>query len=446
MKREQPPGAALVPRRLSDADAVLAGDPSLPVRRSIAIGKIAFIPMTLAMLVLLVHLLDRQIFSIVAQPLKAEFDLSDSQFGVLSGIGFALLYTLLGFPVAKWADRGDRVLLLAGATITWSVMTALTGLATGFWTLLAARAAVAVGEAGGIAPLHSLVADLHDVSCRARAFAILQLGGPIGMFVAFCGGGLIAASFDWRTVFFVAGGVGVAVGLLVLWGLPEPRRKLPPQPVAGAVASSGLRPLLAQAGFRWLLAGTALAGTAFYASLTWAPSFLARSFQMDVGNIGLVLGVGFGLFGVISVIAVGIVCDRLRVARPNAYCIVAACAVGAAAAFAALGLFLPSKTSSLVVFIVTVMGLSAWQVPMITAVQEYASPGNRASAAALFMLAVNLGGMGVGPTLVGVLSDMLVAGYASESLRYALSIVPVTLAGASACWLRASSLRPISPS
>ena len=150
-------------------------------------------------------------------------------------------------------------------------------------------------------------------------------------------------------VFFVAGGVGVAVGLLVLWGLPEPRRKLPPQPVAGAVASSGLRPLLAQAGFRWLLAGTALAGTAFYASLTWAPSFLARSFQMDVGNIGLVLGVGFGLFGVISVIAVGIVCDRLRVARPNAYCIVAACAVGAAAAFAALGLFLPSKTSSLVV-------------------------------------------------------------------------------------------------
>lgn len=413
-------------------------------------GKIALIPMSLAMMVLLVHLLDRQIFAIVAEPVKAELALSDSQFGILSGIGFAILYTLLGFPVAKWADRGDRVLLLAGATVTWSVMTAATGLATGFWSLLAARAAVAVGEAGGIAPMHSLVADLHDVSCRARAFAILQLGGPIGMFVAFFGGGLIAASFDWRMVFFIAGILGVAVGLLVLWGLPEPRRRNPirdlPRAAASSATASGLRPLLAQAGFRWLLGGTALAGIGFYATLTWAPSFLGRSFGMAVGNIGLVLGVGFGLFGIIAVISAGIICDRLRKTRPNAYPIVAAFAVGAAAGFAALGLLLPPETSSLIVFVITVMGLSAWQVPMITEVQEYASPGNRAGAAALFMLAVNLGGMGVGPTLVGVLSDVLADGSAQESLRYALLIVPLTLAGASACWLRAARLRPVSTS
>ena len=442
MERPQSPRTAMSPQQYSVADVALVGDPTLSSGPG-TVGKIALVPMILAMLVLLVHLLDRQIFAIVAQPLKADFGLSDSQFGILSGIGFAVLYTLLGFPAAKWADRGDRVLLLAGATITWSVMTALTGLATGFWTLLAARAAVAVGEAGGIAPLHSLVADLHDVSCRARAFAILQLGGPIGMFVAFCGGGLIASSFDWRTVFFIAGGIGVAVGLLVLWGLPEPRRNAPTRAVARAKTSSGLRPLLAQAGFRWLLGGTALAGTGFYATLTWAPSFLARSFRLDVGSIGLVLGVGFGLFGIISVLAAGIVCDRLRLTRPNAYCIVAACAVGAAATFAAIGLLLPSTTSSLAVFVVTVMGLSAWQVPMITAVQEYAGPGNRASAAALFMLAINLGGMGIGPTLVGVLSDMLSPGYAIESLRYALLIVPLTLAAAGACWMRAGSLRPV---
>jgi predicted MFS family arabinose efflux permease len=302
-----------------------------------------------------------------------------------------------------------------------------------------------VGEAGGIAPLHSLVADLHDVSCRARAFAILQLGGPIGMFVAFCGGGLIAQSFEWRVVFFVAGGLGVVVGLLVLWGLPEPRRRKPmPREAAPFAIETGLGSLLAQAGFRWLLAGTAFAGIGFYATLTWAPSFLARSFSMTVGNIGLVLGIGFGVFGIISVLSVGIVCDRLRMTRPNAYAVVAACAVGAAAAFGALGLLLPSEPSSLVVFVITVMGLSAWQVPMIAAVQEYAGPGNRAGAAALFMLAINLGGMGVGPTLVGVLSDVLSGGSAQESLRYALLVVPLALAGASACWLRAARLRPMS--
>lgn len=404
-------------------------------------ARLALFPLGIAMLVLFVHLLDRQIFAIVAEPIKAELALSDTQFGLLAGIGFAVLYSVLGIPAALWADRRDRVILLGVATITWSLMTAMNGLATGFWTLLAARAAVAVGEAGGIAPLHSLIADLHEEGSRARAFSILQLGGPIGMFVAFCGGGLIAASFEWRTVFLVAGAIGVVVGGIVLWRMPEPRRQqgfIAPRQRALA----GLSGLLAQRGFLWLLAGTALAGAGFYATLSWAPSLLARSFGLDIARIGLVLGVSFGLLGSIAIITAGILGDRLRATRSGAYPLLAAWTIGAAAVAAMVALVLPPSPWSLLLFAVPVMGLSAWQVPMIAAIQDYARADNRASASALFMLALNLGGMGLGPTLVGVLSDALAVDFGQQSLRFALLVVPAALVGASACWLVAARFRP----
>ncbi len=180
----------------------------------------------LAMLILvyMLNFLDRQIIGILAAPLKAEFGLSDSQFGLLGGIAFASVYSTLAIPLAALADRASRVWIMTGALAVWSGFTALCGVAQNFTQLFLFRMGVGVGEAGGVAPAYSLVADYFPPEQRARALAGFAFGIPLGTAAGTLVGGLLAASYGWRTAFIVVGLLGLLVAPLLRLTVKDPPR------------------------------------------------------------------------------------------------------------------------------------------------------------------------------------------------------------------------------
>lgn len=388
--------------------------------------------------VLILHFIDRQIVAILLPDITRDLSLSDTQAGVLTGLGFALFYSILGVPIARLADRSDRVRIMSVAAIAWSAMTAVTGLAASFWSMLAARVGVAAGEAGGIPPLHSLVADLYPEERRARAFSVVQLGGPVGILLAFFVFGALAERVDWRVLFFATGAVGVGFALVFWRVCPEPRRDVGTPRAAPSPMGSAFGALLRQPAYLHLVAGTALAGFALYALVTWMPSFLGRSFGMARADIGLVLGLSFGGAGALGVLAFGALADMAFRRHAGAHALVPAIMVAVAAPLAGAAFFAQTPTAAIGLLLVPIVMISGWQAPSIAAVQKVAGAQTRALAAALLMLILNLVGLGLGPLVVGVLSDALSARYGADSLRYAMLAVVPALFWASIHWLLAA--------
>src|SRR5262245_66059680 len=180
--------------------------------------------LALLLVVFIVNFLDRQVVSILLPAIQRDLDLSDTQAGAFSGIAFAVLYSTLGMPIARWADRGARGSIIALALLVWSGMTALQGLAASFAWLLAARVGVGIGEAGCSPPAHSMISDLYAPRRRATALSIYALGIPIGGAIGLAGGGWLRESFDWRTALVIVGLPGLGLALLVRLTLREPTR------------------------------------------------------------------------------------------------------------------------------------------------------------------------------------------------------------------------------
>jgi MFS family permease len=183
---------------------------------------------SLALLLLVIvytfNFIDRQIVGILAVPIKADLGLSDTQLGLMGGLAFALFYTGLGIPVAMLADRFSRTWIITGALVIWSGMTAACGLAGNFWQLFLARLGVGIGEAGGVAPAYSLVADYFPPHQRARALSIYSFGIPIGSALGILFGGFIASKIDWRFAFFAVGLAGIAIAPIFRLVVKEPPR------------------------------------------------------------------------------------------------------------------------------------------------------------------------------------------------------------------------------
>ena len=396
------------------------------------------IALSLAATVLFFHLIDRQIMAILAEPIKADLGLSDTQLGLLTGLGFSLLYSILGIPLARLADRLNRVHIVSIATAVWSGMTMVTGLASSFATMLFARMGVAAGEAGGIPPLHSLIADLFAEENRARAFAIMQLGGPLGVLVAYLAGGYLVAAFDWRTVFFAAGGLGLVLAPVLLRLMPEPRRQQHAASQRPAPFWTSIRSLFSQPAYLFTVLGIAFAGMGLYATILWAPSFLIRSFTLPIGEVGLILGTGFGVLGVIAVLTAGQIADWAQRLDVGAHARVPALMMLVAAPLSAGALLSSTLIGVISLFVIPIMMMSAWQVPALAAIQNVAAADKRALASALAMFVLNLVGLGLGPLCTGVLSDALSPKFGAESLRYALLLVPVAFAFAALFWLLAA--------
>ena len=381
--------------------------------------------LAILLLAYIFNFIDRQIIGILAVPIKAELQLSDTELSLMGGIAFALFYSGLAIPIAWLADRKSRVRIIAVSVALWSAFTAACGLAQNFWHLFLARMGVGIGEAGGVAPSYALVSDFYPKEKRARALALFSLGIPIGSALGVFFGGWIATHLDWRSAFIIVGLAGLPAALLVRLGIREPVRgghdsvdgsASDPAPPFLQVAAR-----LASTPSFWLLSFGAASGSILgYGLIFWLPSFFSRSFDLKLSEVGWFYGSIVLVGGMAGTWLGGWLGDRTGPDRPGTYALVPAICFLIAAPVFALGLFAPSLTIGWILFAIGQMLALAWLGPVIAAVQHIVPPNMRATASASFLFINNLIGIGFGIFFLGFMSDAMNATYGDDALRYSI--------------------------
>ena len=369
------------------------------------------------------NFIDRQILSILIQPIKSELGLSDTQMGLLTGFAFALFYATLGIPIARYADRGNRRNLIALALGIWSIMTAVSGLALNFWHLLIARIGVGVGEAGCSPPAHSIIADYFPAEKRATALGIYSLGIPVGIMFGLFAGGWINEFFGWRMAFFVVGIPGVLLAVLVRFSMREPERGMAEGRVAAAVQPSiqeTLAYLWRKPSFRHLAFAAALTAFVGYGVVTWVPTFLIRSFGMGTGEIGTWFGLILGIPGGIGIALGGYLADKLGAKKTSWYLWTSAVALLIATPFNLVAYLGSTSSIALLAMIIPVLLGNFYQATTFSQTQGLVELRMRAVAAGILLFIINIIGLGLGPLAVGMVTDLLEPNYGPEALRYSL--------------------------
>lgn len=361
------------------------------------------------LLVSIFNFADRAILSVLAQPIKEDLHLTDTELGLIQGLGFAILYAVLGVPLGMVAERFSRKKLIAACIAVWSGMTVACGFATNFTTLLLGRIGVGVGEAGVQPPTSSLLADHFKANRRASIMAIITLGAPIGLLVGQAVGGWVASVWDWRAAFYALGVPGLFVALLVLFTLRDPPRGLAdgtvatePAPSLGAV----LRFLIAKPTYVHLLIGTTIAGFTFNAVASFVIPFYMRGFDMPLAVLGAIFGVVSFTSNAFGMLAGGFGFDWLsrRDARWSmwgpaiALCL---CVPFYFGAFASTTLWI-----SLAFVWLGNFTLITYFAPTAGTMQNIVGPRMRATSSAITALVGGIIGAGFGPTIVGFLSDV----------------------------------------
>src|SRR5277367_3771306 len=387
-------------------------------------APLAYRSYVLAVLVLVYtfNFIDRQIVGILAVPIKSELHLSDSQLGVMGGLAFALFYTLLGIPIARLADRVSRTGIMTAALALWSLMTAVCGLAGSFGQLFLARAGVGIGEAGGVTPAYSLICDYFPVKERARALSAYSFGIPVGSAAGIVLGGFITSLMSWRMAFFIVGTAGLLITPLLKFTVREP--------VRGAFDAfrqernhtllEVIAVLARKPSFWGLSLGASCASMMGYGLFFWAPSFMVRSFHLSLLHASLVYGGLVLVGGLLGIWLGGMLADRYGDGRRGMYAFIPAIAFIATLPFYVAGVLSTTLWISFAVLLVpTALGL-AWLGPVLTAVQHLVPAHMRATASALFLFINNLIGIGLGSTLIGLVSDSMRLRFGAESLRYAI--------------------------
>ena len=369
------------------------------------------------------NFIDRQILSILLEPIKQDLGLSDSALGMLTGFAFALFYATLGIPIARFADRSKRRNLIAWALAIWSAMTAVSGLAQNFWHLLLARIGVGVGEAGCSPPAHSMLADYFPTENRATALGIYSLGIPFGILFGFIAGGWLNEFFGWRVAFFIVGVPGLLLAILVRFTLREPPRGMAEGRVADEeqpTIMETFRFLWSKRSFRHMAVGGGLTAFVGYGVITWVPSFLIRSYGMSTGDVGTYLGLILGIPGGIGIALGGYLADRYGARDTRWYLwIVSVALIASMPLF--FGVYLSNTAfASLMFLILPILLGNFYQATTFSQTQGLVSLRMRSVAAAVLLFILNMIGLGAGPQAVGILSDILQPSYGDESLRYAL--------------------------
>ncbi|CAN5293305.1 MFS transporter [soil metagenome] len=389
------------------------------------------------LLTILVHLfaaMDRQILGVVLPAIKADLALSDSQLGILSGLPFALCYSLFGIPVAWLADtRCRRTSVVGVSLIVWSVATVLCGAAGGFLTLFLFRMGVGAGESGAHPGTYSLLSDYVPGRWRARAIAVCGIGAAAGQVAALALGGWSVAQLGWRTTFLLVGAPGILVAILFMIMVREPPRGSHAGSHAGFL--SGLAILFRSRAFLLLFFATGTAATLPFSINAWMPSFLIRSHGLTAAQAGGVLAGIFGTIGLAAPLIAAWLADRLATQdRRWTFRLGALCYIVAAPAFGATMLVDNLTATSLLLGVVMI--LLAGAAPLVAVMAQEVVPALKASAVAAYLVGINLFGHSLGPWFVGFVSDLLAAGHGTESLRLGLlALAPVPLFSGVALWV-----------
>ncbi len=370
--------------------------------------------------------LDRQIMSVSLNAIGQEFSLSDTQLGLLSGGVFAVVFAVCGIPLARLAAWYPRRIIIAISVVVWSGLTVLTSGAQTFAHLLVTRLGVGIGEAGGVAPAHSLISDIFPEERRTSAFAVLVSGGNIGVLLAFLIGGIVGHTIGWRWAFVIAGLPGLLLAVLVWRYVDEPARPRPsPNDLNRSLFLETLRFFWRDKGLLHALIAVCITGVVTYGALSWNAVFMIRVHGLNVAQAGIVLALVIGIGGSLGAYFSGRLADRLGRQDPRWRIAVAGLAILIAKPFVLCFLFLDSTPLALASFAVSASLATVFWAPSFAFMHGRLTSELRPMATAITLFAFNIVGMGLGPTVVGVLSDQLAATQGPRSIGVALSFVQV---------------------
>ncbi len=361
------------------------------------------------LLVAVMNFADRAVFSVLSPLIRAELHLTDTQIGLLQGLSFALLYGCLGIPIGRLAERHSRVRIIAVATAIWSAATAFSGMAGNFLQMALARISVGMGEAGFTAPTSSLVADHFTRARRASGMSLIMLGLPLGSMLGAIIAGQIAQHWGWRAAFFAFGVPGMLVALLTWFGLTEPprgladggRSELRPVPALGAV----LRHLFKVPTLRWIVIGGAICAIGIQGVSQFMTLFLVRSFNLPISTAGALFGVISGASLAVGLVTGAFGTDRASHSDVRWWVMAPAIALAITPLVFILAFNNPVFALAAVFLAAGCFGAMIHYGPTVGLIQNLTPVDMRSSAAAVFAMLYALVGSGVGPTLVGIISD-----------------------------------------
>jgi predicted MFS family arabinose efflux permease len=429
------------PDKASETDAALQSKPS-----PYSSGLYRSYVLAILTIVYVFNFVDRQLLVILQEPIKAELNLSDSQLGLLTGFAFALFYVICGLPIARWADKGVRKDIIALALTVWSLMTAVSGLAGNYAHLLLARIGVGVGEAGGSPPAHSMISDIFSKKMRASALSIYSIGIYIGILIGFALGGWIADTFSWRLAFFIVGLPGVLLAIIVRVTVREPERGWSEGARNGAEPAPPLsqvvRHLWTRPSFRFIALGASLQAFIIYGVGNWFPSYFLRNFDISLTTIGAWMALTSGFGGGLGSFFGGWISDKLGDRDLRWYLWAPAILV-----VLVVPVLLVALTTDQINLALILTGpfnflTAAYLGAVIAVSHNLVSLRMRALTSAILFFVLNLIGLGLGPLVVGMLSDSFTAAGLESPLGTAMLICGVT-AACGACLLYVLAARTV---
>lgn len=379
-----------------------------------------------------INIMDRQVLALLLQDIKLELALTDTQLGLLGGVAFAFFYSVMGIPLARWADRGSRKTVLVWCLVLWSAATVLCGFAIGFITLIAARIATAIGEAGSSPASHAMIADHFKPKERATALAIFALGVPLGSIIGNLASGWLNEYFAWRVVFVAVGAPGIVVALLMHHLLHDAVEAAPShdrtdgRDTSGPHLGASLQSLAGRRSYVHMCLAAGLHSVVWYAGSTWNASFLIRSHDIGTGAAGSWIA-SFAVIGLFGTFFGGFVADRMALKKREQrwYLWIPCIAILVSIPFQFFSYLSESLVATIAAFWVMTALAATFFGPSYAVSQTLAAPQARALAASILIFVQTLIGLGAGPFLVGIMSDYLAPTMGEDSLRYALVAVGI---------------------
>ena len=385
------------------------------------------------------NFIDRMIISVVGEPIRREFGLSDFQLGIMGGAAFALFYGGVGIPLARLAERISRVGIVATATALWSIMTMLSGLAGSYAQLLLARMGVGIGEAGFTPPVVSMIADRFAPERRATVFSLIAVGVSVGGAVGALGGGAIAQAYGWRMAFLVMGAPGLVLALLLVLTIAEPARKN-----AAADAPSFpavLRRVGQSRAFVAFTVGGGVVGLVGFGLNLFLIPLLVRRFGFDLREAALTFALTFSAATALGGVVGGILADRFAAADHRRYGTAPMLATALALPLYLAAIYQDDWRVLAGLLFAATFCLYAFLPTIMTVTQRLVEPRMRATAAAIHAFGQTVFGLGIGSAFLGLMSDWLARWHYGDGYRAECLTVPsAACAAASATGLQQAML------
>lgn len=399
-----------------------ASDEWTGIRRHLTLGLLC--------VTALFNIFDRQIMTILLEPIKKEFGASDTEMGLLAGSVFALFYAMASIPLGRFADRYSRRLLIAACLAAWSLMSAFGGLARSFVQLALTRVGVAIGEAGSTPASYAIIADLYPLRQRAKALSFYAAASSIGAGAAVMLGGWLVESFGWRATLVAVGLPGVVLAMLLLWLLKDPPRGLSDPSQAKAPASdvqqsmlSALRHFWSLRSYRWVLLTPAFCQVTLYGTLIWGPTFMLRVHALSPSEVGLLFGGVTTIALVLGQLSGGMLADWMGSRDIGGYMRFSAAMAAIAVPFGLMFLFATSTMLAMIGFGLLSLAMAPITMCATVMAQSLVPPRMRATSSTVLLLTATTFGVGFAPLFVGISNDLLQPRLGEGAIRYSLAIV-----------------------